>query len=121
MVPATACAIWYGDVMHGPHVPVKGKLAKSYLVSLFDDASRLTYVEVLSSEQKRTAIAFSGVVVRRLLTDNGNAYRSHLFAAACHELGMSSGLIHPKNRPRARMHVAGTNRASRQERVKGTC
>ena len=61
-----------------------------------DDASRLTYVEVLSSERKRTAIGFlhravrwfakCGVVVRRLLTDNGNAYRSHLFAATCRRL-----------------------------------
>ncbi len=40
-VAATAGAIWYGDVMHGPRVPIDGKLAKSYLVSLFDDASRL--------------------------------------------------------------------------------
>jgi putative transposase len=36
-----AGTIWYGDVMHGPRVPVKGQLRKTYLVSLFDDASRL--------------------------------------------------------------------------------
>ena len=33
--------IWYGDVMHGPRVPVKGQIRKVYLVSLMDDASRL--------------------------------------------------------------------------------
>jgi transposase len=33
--------IWYGDVMHGPRVPMNGGLHKAYLVSLMDDASRL--------------------------------------------------------------------------------
>ena len=33
--------IWYGDVMHGPRVPMEGKQRKAYLVSLMDDASRL--------------------------------------------------------------------------------
>ena len=36
-----AGTIWYGDVMHGPRVPVNGRLRKTYLVSLMDDASRL--------------------------------------------------------------------------------
>jgi len=62
-------------------------------------------VEVLSNERQRTAIAFlrravrwfvkRGVLVRRLLTDNGNAYRSRLFAAACQELGIK----HIRTRP----------------------
>jgi transposase InsO family protein len=70
-----------------------------------DDASRLTYVEVLGSERKGTAIGFlrravrwfakRGVIVRRLLTDNGNAYRSYLFASACHELRIK----HIRTRP----------------------
>ena len=30
--------IWYGDVMHGPKVPMGGALRKAYLVSLMDDA-----------------------------------------------------------------------------------
>lgn len=63
-----------------------------------DDASRLTYVEILSDERKRTAIAFlrrviiwfakHGIVVQRLMTDNGNAYRSHAFADVCRQLGI---------------------------------
>nr|WP_229506045.1 hypothetical protein [Massilia genomosp. 1] len=40
-VAESAGAIWYGDVMHGPRVIVEGKPRKAYLVSLFDDASRL--------------------------------------------------------------------------------
>ncbi len=35
-----AGTIWFGDVMHGPHVPIEGQLRKTYLVSLLDDASR---------------------------------------------------------------------------------
>jgi len=70
-----------------------------------DDRSRLTYVEVLSDERKRTAIAFlrravrwfakRDIVVHRLLTDNGSAYRSHIFAVACRELGIK----HIRTRP----------------------
>ena len=36
-----AGTIWYGDVMHGPHLALNGQMRKTYLVSLFDDASRL--------------------------------------------------------------------------------
>lgn len=36
-----AGSIWYGDVMHGPRVAHQGRLRKTYLVSLIDDASRL--------------------------------------------------------------------------------
>jgi transposase len=51
-----------------------------------DDATRLAYVEVLADERASTAIAFLhravahfasyGITVERLITDNGNAYRS---------------------------------------------
>ena len=40
-VASLACGIWYGDVMHGPSVPVAGRMRKVYLVTLLDDASRL--------------------------------------------------------------------------------
>jgi len=36
-----AGSVWYGDVLHGPQVRFKGRLRKTYLVSLFDDAARL--------------------------------------------------------------------------------
>lgn len=66
-----------------------------------DDASRLAYTEVMASEGKEDATAFltralaffavHGVTVERIMTDNGNAYRSHLFrdtmiAARCRHL-----------------------------------
>lgn len=58
-----------------------------------DDATRLAYVEVLSDEKAKSAIAFLGRAIRffrrygirvqRVLTDNGSAYRSATHAIAC--------------------------------------
>jgi len=74
-----------------------------------DDHSRVAYVEVLADEKKETTAAFltraiewfarRGVVTRRILTDNGSAYRSRLFAAACAALGARHGFTRPY-RPR---------------------
>ena len=57
-----------------------------------DDASRLAYTEILPSEGQHDTTAFleralawlgrHGVKVERVMTDNGSAYRSKLFAAA---------------------------------------
>jgi transposase InsO family protein len=58
-----------------------------------DDASRLAYSEILPDEKTSSALAFLeralswfqrlGVTVERVMTDNGSAYRSHAFRAAC--------------------------------------
>jgi transposase InsO family protein len=68
-----------------------------------DDHSRLVYSEILSDERKETASAFwtrandyfngCGITVLRVLTDNGSAYRSKLFAQA---LG---SIKHKRTRP----------------------
>jgi transposase InsO family protein len=57
-----------------------------------DDASRLAYTEILPSEGQHDTTAFlqralawlgrQGVSVQRVMTDNGSAYRSKLFAKA---------------------------------------
>ena len=70
-----------------------------------DDCTRLAYVEVLDDERPTTAIAFLrravafyrryGITVERLITDNGNAYRSTLHAIACRALGIR----HLRTRP----------------------
>jgi transposase InsO family protein len=70
-----------------------------------DDASRLAYVEVLADERRESAVAFleravawyraRGVRVERVMTDNGNAYRSSLYALACRRLGLK----HLRTRP----------------------
>jgi transposase InsO family protein len=64
-----------------------------YVHICIDDHSRLAYVEVLGDERPWTcrgflkrALAFysrHAIRVRRLMTDNGNGYRSRLFARAC--------------------------------------
>jgi transposase InsO family protein len=61
-------------------------------------ASRLVFSEFRPTLAGPDAIAFvhretaffaqHGIRVERILTDNGSAYRSHRFAAACHEVGL---------------------------------
>jgi transposase InsO family protein len=98
-VAATAGAIWYGDVMHGPRVPISGRLAKTYLVSLFDDASRLVTHSAFCPGE--TALDIEGVLKQallkrgvpiRLVVDNGAAYRAQTLQGICARLGIH--LIH---------------------------
>ncbi len=58
-----------------------------------DDYSRVSYVEVLNDEGPQTTVGFitraaawfaqRGVVIQRIMSDNGNPYRSHAWAAWC--------------------------------------
>ena len=98
-VAASANAIWYGDVMHGPQVPIHGKLAKAYLVTLFDDASRLVAHSAFCPGE--TALDIEGVLKQALLkrglpiklvVDNGAAYRAQTLQGICARLGIH--LIH---------------------------
>jgi transposase InsO family protein len=76
-----------------------------YVHVAIDDMSRLAYVEVLANEQadttmgllKRVLIFFRrhGITVRRIMTDNGSAYVSHVFAALCQQ----NALKHLRTRP----------------------
>jgi putative transposase len=90
-----AGSIWYGDVMHGPQVPVKGRLRKTYLVSLFDDASRLVAHSAFCLGE--TALDIEGVlkqallrrgVPRKIVVDNGAAYRAGTLQGLCARLGI---------------------------------
>jgi transposase InsO family protein len=77
-----------------------------YVHIAIDDHSRLAYAEVLPDEKATTAIAFLrrataffaryGIVVERVLTDNGSAYRAAIHALACRGLGIR----HLRTRPR---------------------
>ena len=70
-----------------------------------DDHSRMAYVEILPDEQKETTAGFleravawfgqRGVVTRRVLTDNGSAYKSKLFASTCSRLSTRHGFTRP--------------------------
>lgn len=76
-----------------------------FLHVCIDDASRLAYTEILPDERKESAVAFLeralawyatlGVTVERVMTDNGSAYRSHLFRRAIGD----AGLKHKRTRP----------------------
>jgi transposase InsO family protein len=94
-VATVAGSLWYGDVMHGPSVPVKGRVRKTYLVSLLDDASRLVTHSAFCLGE--TALDVEGVlkqallrrgVPARLVVDNGAAYRAHSLQAICARLGI---------------------------------
>ena len=76
-----------------------------YLHVCVDDASRLAYVEIQADELKYTSARFvihalrffrdHGVAVERVMTDNGTAYRSRVFAKACRRLKIQ----HKRTRP----------------------
>jgi transposase InsO family protein len=87
-----------------PHDHSRG-MGWEYVYVCVDDASRLAYVEVLENEQAVTAEAFlqravcsyqsQRVRARRVMTDNGSAFVSLVFAKACSDLG----LRHIRTRP----------------------
>ena len=76
-----------------------------YLHTVIDDHSRVAYVEPHDDETKETATAVlrnavawfadRGVTVRAVLSDNGGAYRSYLWAATCAELGITAKRTRP--------------------------
>jgi transposase InsO family protein len=71
---------------------------RQYLHVCIDDHSRIAYAQILDRENAEASIAFLhaalaffaqlGVAVKRLLTDNGSAYRSMLFKAELPQLGI---------------------------------
>ena len=75
-----------------------------------DDATRLAYAEVLSDERGETAAGFLrraiawfagyGVVVERVISDNGSCYRSAAHAAACRTPGVRRHIFTRPYRPR---------------------
>lgn len=76
----------------------------AFLHHAVDDHSRLAYSEILDDERKETAAAFwtrahawfaeRGITVRRVLTDNGNAYRSRLWKQT-----LGEHVAHKRTRP----------------------
>jgi transposase InsO family protein len=63
-----------------------------------DDASRIAFSQIKPDERKRSAVAFLkaavayyaslGIIVERVMTDNGSCYRSFAFRNACRRLGL---------------------------------
>jgi transposase InsO family protein len=69
-----------------------------FLFVAVDDHARVGFTDMYPDERKASAVQFLrttvayfkslGVTVRRLLTDNGSAFRSKDFAKACQQLGL---------------------------------
>jgi transposase InsO family protein len=94
-----------GHRAHGDRRYRSRGIGWEYVHVAVDDATRLAYVEVLDDEKATTAVGFLrraiahfaafGIRVERLMTDNGNAYRSAIHALACKALGIK----HLRTRP----------------------
>jgi putative transposase len=88
-----ASDIWYSDVMHGPYIEHLGKQVKTYLISYMDDASRLmTHSEFCLNEEAvsvehvlKEAVMRRGLP-KRLVIDNGAAYKSGSLSGICSRL-----------------------------------
>jgi transposase InsO family protein len=83
-----------GHRIHGDRRRRARRAGYEWLHVAVDDATRLAYVEVLTAEDAaacagllRRAVAWyrrRGIRIRRLLTDNGFAYKARALAAVCH-------------------------------------
>jgi transposase len=70
-----------------------------------DDATRLSYVEVLHDEKGPTTVGFlsralawfnsQGIECRRVLSDNGSAYKSYGWRKACQAMGLKAKKTRP--------------------------
>jgi len=94
-----------GHRIHGDRTRRARKIGWERLHVAVDDTSRLAYTEILPDERKESACAFltralaffqaHGLTVERVMTDNGSAYRSHLFKAHI----AKAGCRHIRTRP----------------------
>ena len=106
----------------GNRVKKNAKPGTAYIHHAMDDHSRLVYSEILTDERKETASEFwtranayfasCGITVLRVLTDNGSAYWSHLFAET---LGTIKHKRTRPYRPQTNGKVERFNRTMAQE------
>ena len=83
----------------------KPRTGTAFLHTVIDDHSRVAYVEICADEKAATAVgvlhravawfAERGVIVERVLSDNGSCYRSFAWRDACADLGV----VHKRTRP----------------------
>ncbi len=100
-----ACIVRLGHRVTGdPRDSVDG-VGWEYLFVAVDDHARIGFTQMKLNERRGCAIAFLrasvtyfaslGVVIKRVLTDNGSAFRSKRFAAACRRLGLQHSFTRP--------------------------
>jgi transposase InsO family protein len=80
-------------------------MGTAFVHTVLDDHSRVAYAEIHDDETAATATAvlrnaviwFAAreVLVKRVLSDNGSAYRSHLWRDTCAELGIAAKRTRP--------------------------
>jgi transposase InsO family protein len=97
----------FAGVVSRPDGRRRGTLHRGweYVHVAIDDHSRIAFSQILPRFDAACAIAFLrasvayyanlGIVIRRLLTDNGHCYRSHAFHAAVVELGLRHHFTRP--------------------------
>ena len=83
----------------------RGRPGKEIVHVAIDDYTRVAFVRILPSQTKadavdflRSAVAYYaslGVTIKRVITDNGGAYRSELFRSACKDLGIAFKYTRP--------------------------
>ena len=81
------------------------RLGTAFLHTAIDDHSRVAYIEIRDDETAATATAVlrnaiawyaeRGVTIRRVLSDNGSAYKSFLWRDTCLELGITAKKTRP--------------------------
>lgn len=81
------------------------KLGYAFVHTVIDDHSRVAYTEVHDDETAVTAVgilhravvwfAVRGVTIERVLSDNGGAYRSHLWRDTCEALSITPKRTRP--------------------------
>jgi transposase-like protein len=94
-----------GHRIHGQRRRCTRGIGWEHVHVCVDDASRVAYVETLPTLAHVDAVGFleravawfarHGVVAERVLTDNGSAYRSRAFDAACTRLGVRHKFTQP--------------------------
>ncbi len=100
------------------------RVGYTYVHVAIDDHSRVAYVEALPNEQAVTAVGFlhravdwfraSGVTIEAVMTDNGSAYVSNLWADTIQSVGIRH-LRTPPYRPQANGKAERFNRTLKEE------
>ena len=95
-----------GKRVYGDRLTRNRRAGWQYLHLAIDDHSRLAYCELLPSERPQDCVAFlrravgwyaeHGITVERVLSDNGNGYRSFAWRDACAELRIQRRYTRPR-------------------------
>jgi transposase InsO family protein len=95
-----------GKRIYGDGLNRSRRAGWQYLHLAIDDHSRLAYAELLPRESPADCVAFlrravawyaeRGIQVERVLSDNGNGYRSFAWRDACAELGIQRRYTRPR-------------------------